>query len=447
MASTNRRAAATPTVTHGGSRAALHVTPYQQLRRSVLACFLFEGEFYEDGQSISERLFALAKDPKITDQQLGELAIEARHEHNLRHVSLLLLLALVARGGGQYVSHVITKVVSRADEVAELLALYWKDGKKPIAKQLKLGLAGALQKFDAYQLAKYDRENDIRLRDVLFMVHAKPKDAVQAANWKQLVDGTLPTPDTWETNLSGGADKKTTFERLIRENNLGYFALLRNLRNMQQAGCDPTLVKDAILARRNGAEKVLPFRFTAAARHAPMYERELDTALCATIDNLPRLPGMTVVMVDVSGSMFGTPVSAKSDIDRATAAATLASVINAEQLRVFSFADRAIEVPPRRGMAGVEAVLKANRGGTRLYDCIDGINKAVPYDRLIVITDEQDTGGIVRTCPAPVAGTLGYMINVASYKNGVGYGKWVHIDGFSEKVLHWIHEFEQQVAQ
>lgn len=34
------------------------------------------------------------------------------------------------------------------------------------------------------------------------------------------------------------------------------------------------------------------------------------------------------------------------------------------------------------------------------------------------------------------------MINVASYRNGVGYGKWTHIDGFSEGVLKFIHALE-----
>lgn len=58
------------------------------------------------------------------------------------------------------------------------------------------------------------------------------------------------------------------------------------------------------------------------------------------------------------------------------------------------------------------------------------------YDRLIVITDEQAADSV----PAPTA--TGYVINVASYKNGVGYGKWMHIDGWSEAVIDYIREFE-----
>lgn len=135
------------------------------------------------------------------------------------------------------------------------------------------------------------------------MVHAKPKDDAQAAIWKQLVDGTLPAPDTWEVALSGGADKRETFDRMLREGTLGYLALLRNLRNMVEAGVDMQLVRDAVLARKGGANRVLPFRYVAAARVVPQLEPVIDQALQAAISELPALPGRTVVLVDVSGSM------------------------------------------------------------------------------------------------------------------------------------------------
>jgi len=150
------------------------------------------------------------------------------------------------------------------------------------------------------------------------------------------------------------------------------------------------------------------------------------------------MSGRTVVMVDVSGSMDDR-LSSKSDLTRKDAAATLAAILPGD-IRMFSFANNVIEVPPRRGMAGVDALVKSQSGGTRLFDAIALINREVPYDRLIVITDEQDTGGAVRTCPDPIG--KGYMVNVASNRNGVGYGKWTHIDGFSEGILRWMREVE-----
>lgn len=419
-----------PAVTHEGAPAAV-ITAEQALRRSVLSCLLWENEFYEDGQSIADRIAALSIE--VTPQVLADLAVEARERFNLRHAPLMLLVGLV-RHGGSLVAPTIERVIQRADDLTEFVAIYWRNGKRPFSKQMKRGLAAAFAKFDAYQLAKYDRDGPVKLRDVLFLIHAKPADEAQAALWKGVAERTLASPDTWEVALSGGAEKKATFERLLAERKLGYLALLRNLRNMDQAGVDEALVTEAILARR-GAHRVLPFRYVAAARAAPRYERWLDEALMETVLQGPVFDGRTVVLVDVSGSMDWR-LSAKSDLSRLDAAATLASVIPGD-VRVFTFSNEVVEVPARRGMAGVDAVVRSQpHGGTLLGNAVKHVNR-LPHDRLIVITDEQSHDAV----PDPKAAKA-YMVNVASTRNGVGYGKWIHIDGFSEAVLTYIREAE-----
>lgn len=419
--------------TAGGSAAAEHLTPLQQLRRTLLSCLLWEDEFYEDGQSIADRLVALAS--KVSPQEVAALADEARNEHNLRHAPLLLLLALVAAPRGLRLDGVFDKTIRRADEITELLSLYWRHGKRPLSKQLKRGIARAFGRFDAYQLAKYDRAKAVRLRDAMLLCHPKPKDDAQAALWKQLLEGTLPSPDTWEVALSAGGDKRDEFTRLLTERKLGYLALLRNLRNMVEAGVDLDLIRPAILARQ-GAEKVLPFRYVAAARACPALEPTLDLALQAAILAMPAPQGRTVVLVDVSPSM-DVKLSAKSDLSRMDAAATLAAVFPGE-VRMFSFSSGLVEVPPRKGMAGVDAILRSQpHNGTELFAAVRRVNEAVAYDRIVVITDEQETSGR-GTMPAPRAGAKGYLINVASNRNGVGYGPWTHLDGFSESVIRWI---------
>lgn len=433
---TNKKVVTPPIYTAEGALA-VKITPEQQLRRSVLACLLWEDTFYEDGQSVVDRIVEFAG--KVKPEVVAALAIEARKQQHLRHAPLMLLKALIRHGNGSMVADAIEATISRADEIPELVSLYW-DGKnrKMLPRQMKKGLARAFSKFDEYALAKYNRDAAVKLRDVLFLCHAKPKDDEQAALWKRLIDGNLVTPDTWEVQLSGGADKKETFERLIKEGKLGYFALLRNLRNMLQAGCDLDLVKQAILARGHGADKVLPFRFTAAARHAPQLEAEIDTALQERIKQMPLLNGKTIVLVDVSGSMT-SGLSGKSDMTAMDAAATLASIINGD-LRVFTFSNECIEIPARRGMAGVDAVIKSQQhGGTNLGSALTKVLKE-PHDRLIVITDEQSHDRV----GDPVVPNS-YMINVANNRNGVGYGKWTHIDGFSENVIRWIIEREKVV--
>lgn len=417
--------------THEGGKAA-NINVEQQLRRSVLSCLLWEDQFYESGQEIGKRIVELAE--KVPPAKLAALAIEARKVHNLRHVSLLLLNVLCKTGSGsRLVSDTIYEVVSRADELSELLALYWKDGKRPLSAQLKKGLGRAFTKFDAYQLAKYNRDNPVKLRDVLFLTHAKPNGNEEI--FKALAEKTLTSPDTWEVALSGGADKKETFERLIKDGKLGYMALLRNLRNMVNAGVDRELIESALRARK-GADRVLPFRFISAARAAPQLEPVIDEALIASIDGLPKLPGITIVLVDVSSSMEAK-LSGKSDLSRADAACALASVINGN-LRVFSFSGvDPMELPPRKGMAGVDSIKSSQRcTGTDIGRAVTFINK-LPHDRLIMITDEQSNSRV----PDPMA-KHAYVINVASYKNGIGYGRWTHIDGFSENVIKFIVQSE-----
>lgn len=417
--------------------AAKRINPLQELRRSVMACLLWEKQFYEDGQDIAARIASLVAKNKPED--VAALAIEARSQFRLRHAPLLLVREL-ARGKGSVVGKTLSQVIQRADELTEFLAIYWKDGKRPLSAQVKKGLASAFRKFDAYQLAKYNRDGAVKLRDALFLCHAKPKDEEQEAVWKRLVDKTLPAPDTWEVALSGGADKKTTFERLIAENNLGYMALLRNLRNMKEAGVDKAIVADALM-KGAAKSKALPFRFVAAARAVPAWEDKIDAAMQLALGDQETLPGKTAILVDVSGSMEH-PLSAKSDLRRIDAAAALAVLLAgiADDLEVYTFSTQVVQVPPRAGMALVDAIHRSQvHSGTYLGQAVTTLNAQREYDRLIVITDEQSADRV----PDPRG--RGYVINVASYKNGVGYGKWIHIDGFSEAVVGWIREYEKAV--
>ena len=427
---TNVKTKAPPIFTHEGAKA-VHINPIQQLRRSVLSCLLWENEFYEDGVDIAKRIIDTAALCKPED--VAALAVEARRTHGLRHAPLLLLLDLIKRGGGD-AGAAIGNTLKRADDLTELVALYWKfNPGKGLTKQMKRGLAKALSRLDEYQLGKYNRDGAVKLRDILFLTHVKPEGEEQAALFKRLANNELATPDTWEVELSAGKDKAETFTRLLKEGKLGYLALLRNLRNMVEAGVDLDLVRSAIIARK-GADLVFPFRFTAAARVVPQLERALDEALIASVKG-KSFSGKTIVLVDVSGSMR-EKLSSKSDLKRVDAAATLASVIDGD-VRVFTFDWDVREVPHRLGMAGVDAILRQVGGSTNVGGAVAHANTQ-PHDRLIVITDEQSHTSV----PAPKA-KRAYMINVASHKNGVGYGNgWTHLDGFSEAVLRYIAEIE-----
>lgn len=428
------------------------LTAEQTLRRSVLSCLLWEKEFYEDGAEIAARIRTLV--PQVAAERVAALAIEARERMKLRHVPLLLV-----REMARYVSHrglvaeTLTRVIQRADELAEFLAIYWADGKQPLSGQVKKGLAVAFARFDEYALAKYDRAGAIRLRDVLFLSHAKPVDAAQAALWKRLAQNELATPDTWEVALSAAgpadeASKRQIWERLLSERKLGALALLRNLRNLHQAGVSEDLVFGALAAMKT--DRVLPFRFLAAARKAPQWEEALELAMfrCLKFRCLEGrasvLAGHTVLLVDVSGSM-NYQLSQRSEMKRTDAAYGLAILLReiAEKVTIYTFSNIVQRVPARRGLALRDALDQSQaHEATYLGAALTQIEReCAGYSRLVVITDEQAHDHV----SSPRG--RGYMINVASNHNGVGYGQWTHIDGFSEAVVEYIAELETPLQQ
>lgn len=424
-----------PIVTAEGGKAC-HIPVDLQLRRTVAACLLFENNAYEDGVSIAERIVDLVQ--KNDPQFVANLAREARTKMKLRHVPLLLVRELARSKSNNKIKEVLSEIIQRPDELAEFLSIYWKDKKQPLSAQVKKGLAKAFQKFDSYALSKYNRDNAIKLRDVLFMVHAKPKDKEQEVLWKKLVDGTLESPDTWEVALSARKDKKETWERLLLENKLGALALVRNLRNMKEASVSEGLTKRALELMK--VERVLPFRFIAAAIHAPQLEPELEAAMFKCVEGMEKLKGKTVLLVDVSGSM-NTSLSSKSDMKDTDAANGLAILLReiCESVSIYTFSNQIALVPPRRGFSLRDAINSSQEHrGTYLGQAIEAVNGIEKeFDRMIVITDEQSRDDVAQPK------VKGYMINISTNKNGVGYHNWVHIDGFSESVISYIQEYEK----
>jgi len=455
MATTNKRV---QTFTHQGAKAH-HISPYQELRRTVLSCLLWEKTFYEDGISVADRIKDLAH--KVTADELAELAVEAKIKYKLRHVPLFLARELARHAGVReraLISGVINDTITRADDLTEFLSIYWAEGRQPLSGQVKKGLAKAFNKFSEYALAKYNRDKPVKLRDVLFLCHAKPKDDEQAALWKKLKDKKLETPDTWEVALSGGANKREVFTRLLTENKLGYMALLKNLRNMHESGVDRKVVENRLLGSASKS-KALPFRFIAAARAVPAWEASVDKAMILALEGAVKLKGRTVLMIDHSQSMTDK-LSNKSDLSRFDAACALAVLMRGicDDIRIFSFAadmndfpqhqrqgytaangfKLLAEVPNRSGMALCDAILSSMKfGATQLGKAVKEINK-LDYDRLVVFTDEQSEDKV------PNPKKKGYLVNVSSCKNGVGYGGWRHIDGFSEAIVDYIRESESE---
>lgn len=454
---TNVAAVGPDTRTHEGTPAP-RLTPIKSLRRAVLTALLWEDAFYETGSDIASNIASLV--PKCKPDQVAALAVEARESMYLRHVPLFLVRELArVNGNGSLVAATLPRIIQRPDELGEYVALYWRGAKteaeKPsLSAGSKRGLAAAFLKFSAYQLAKYDRDSVVKLRDVLRLTHAKPKDTDQAALWKRVIARTLETPDTWETELSAGKDKRATWERLLREDKLGGLAFLRNLRNMIAAEVPADLIRERF---KGNFDKVLPFRFIAAARHAPRFEPEIEVAMLRACASLPKLDGTTALVIDTSPSMWGAKVSAKSELDRFDAAAAL-SILARElcaDVHVWAFNERSYEVPARRGFALRDSLVKTKGSASCGGLAVAAANER-GYDRIIVLTDGQwhfspdgrtglyyHEGKAQDVSPAPLTDKA-YMINVAPYKHGYSTGKWQSIDGWSERILDFIAVAESE---
>lgn len=425
------------------------------LRRSVLACLLWEDLFYEKGGYVVKDIKSYI--PKVNPEAVYNIAIEARTKQKLRHVPLLIASEMLKYPEHKkYVGDLLPKIILRVDELAEFLSIYWLEGKCPIAKQAKIGLASSFSNFDEYQFAKYNRDTQIKLRDVMFLVHPKPVNKYQEHLFKKIADNSLSTPDTWEVSLSAGKDKKDTFTRLIQEHKLGALAFLRNLKNIYNAGVGYETIKygfDTVNPRW-----LVPTNFYLAYKNNPQFGREIESLMFKGFSQAEKLPGHTILVVDVSGSM-GSLASSNSVLTRLQVAYMLAMVTaeTCERISVYATAGsdsnrlhRTSIVPPYRGFALADAIGGQARflggGGIFTRQCLEYIRedqRDESPDRIIIFSDSQDCDIPSRRIPAPF-GKYNYIVDISSHARGVYYnGIWTaEISGWSDYFLDYIRCLE-----
>ena len=172
---------------------------------------------------------------------VAKLAVYAREKMYLRTIPLVLTveLAKIYKGNDNLIRRLTKRVVQRADEITELLAYYVKANKKEpkvvktegnhvtyktihgLSNQMNKGIKDLFEsgKFNEYQLAKYNRKTDIKLRDALFLSHPKPQNQEQKDLFNKLANDDLDIPYTWEVELSMAGeirgDKREVWEKLI----------------------------------------------------------------------------------------------------------------------------------------------------------------------------------------------------------------------------------------
>lgn len=403
-------------------------TPEMELYTAVVTTAMSDN-FYEDRHGRAERIAALVR--KVNPYFVAQLAVYARTEMNLRSVPMLLLVELAkCHNGDDLVSRAVAKTVLRPDEIMELLTCYqWRnpqEGRKKLGKlsrQIQNGLQQSFNRFDEYGFAKYNKDNrEVKLRDALFLVHPKAKDEKQQALFDKIVKDELETPYTWETELSALGQKefetpevkaqsmKEKWEELIASGQLGYMAMMRNLRNMLQAGISEQHVS-TVCKRLSDPESVakskqFPFRYLSAYREVKDIDSlntarllsSLERAVTASASNITGFDEHTKVLLaaDVSGSME-RPVSARSKVQCYDIGLMLSMLLKSrcEQVITGIFGDtwKAINLPAESILANVmelhrrEGEVGYSTNGYMVIDWL--IEQKMVMDKVMIFTDCQ----------------------------------------------------------
>lgn len=358
---------------------------------SMLLTSFGDDKFYQTSTETFKTLEELIG--KCDPQFSAKAIVYARREFGMRtitHYAASILAPYIS--GKPYATDFYRAVVRRPDDITEIISCHLGRNQK-ITNAMKKGFARAIGEFDPYQLAKYRGEgNKIKLVDAVNICHPKETERTDGALAK-LIKGELKSFDTWETELSAvGSDieaKKKVWSRLLAENKLGYFALLRNLRNILTLG-DSQLKKTALdaLLNENAIRKslVLPFRYATAYKEMQTIDRDAMRAISraceAACSNVPRFPGRTLVALDVSGSMVSNKVAEN-------AALFTAVLAKSNDCDIITFSDQAQYkiVNPDDSLMTIKDSLRFATGGTNFTDVFNIARDK--YDRVILLSDMQ----------------------------------------------------------
>lgn len=445
----------------------------------AVANMVGEDTFYEGAGDRDTRYADLVAKVAVADPTwtAGFLAW-LRSEGNMRSAPLVGALeaarAMVAAGipGAR---QIVASVLQRADEPGEALAYWTSRHGKAVPKPVKRGIADAVQRlYTEYNLLKYDTASrGFRFGDVIDLVHPEAKAPWQGALYKHALDrrhgrdwdyddlapvlpmvalnGNLrgaasegrpfwndPDPErlkaagfTWEDVLSlagSKVDKAKLWTALIPS--MGYMALLRNLRNFDQAGVSDE-VAQSVATRLADPEQVaksrqFPFRFYAAhnAVGSLRWGHALEKALAASLSNVPALAGRTLILIDQSPSMFPGYYSPSQavmrDISNADVAKLFGSALalRANDATLIGYGHDNYKVPFGRGDSVLRLMGKfRQKSGTDAYTAAR--DHFARHDRIVVVTDGENNGrlhsweqaGVPATTPIYTWNIVGYRLS------------------------------------
>ena len=415
---------------------------------------------------------------KASDLNLDEALEKMAGDPAWKHRTMVVPghVTVTPGGGLPTIRAMGASVLQRPDEPGEALAYWTARYGRALPMPVKRGVGdAALRLYDERATLKYDTDSHgYRFADVLELTH--PGDSKAASqgrrrrgDWQSYLFGYLlnrrhghlteiPEPlrmlranaelrgaaaidptvlldserlraagFTWEDALSlagSKVDKGALWTALIPT--MGYMATLRNLRNFDETGVSDQVAATvaAMLADpdRVATSRQLPMRFLSAYRAVGSlrWGQALETALNASVNNIPALPGRTLVLVDRSESMFHR-VSADSGLAWADTAALFGAALalrNSDRVDLVQFGTTSEVVRVQRGDSLLRVVNERFRHLGNTYTAAAVQRWYSAHDRVVIVTDEQAHPGITDPGEHLSPQLPLYTWNLAGYRMG-----------------------------
>lgn len=419
---------------------------------------------------------------------IANLIIHAREEMNIRTmpiVATVMFADALRTHNVQYpqLRRLVCDVIQRADQVTDLYAyaLHTFGNKNKVPMAIKRGVGDAFNKFNEYHFAKYNRNGEVKIRDVLRIVHPVAVNVEQGEIFKKIMDDCLKVPYTWETELSVNGQlpvnerksKKQLWTELVSSGKMGYMALIRNLRNICDAGIDADVMRTHVCdvisdEKRVRVNRQLPVAYALALQalaevNAPTaLKSALNTALEYSVDNIPPLGDDVVLLVDSSGSMQGgyyynDTITTMSPADYASIFAAMLVRANkgAYNVRVIYFDSTAKEIkvdPDVPVLTQAKRLRELSRGGATELGAAFKLMEQRGWkpDTLIVLSDMEvnhmDYHKTVRTnsmkdCVKVAVNFCGGNSTPLSEIDG-----WYQLSGWSDNMFKFIPAMREGVT-
>ena len=469
----------------------------EELAMLALSSFLSDSFYERGGDTISRMQKLVAKAPRKFVTQLARVA---RQEFNMRTTPAALVGFYTLEHGQPQDGRVIRDVFFRGDEIGDYLATVasFSDKGKVIPSAVRFGRAVLQDRLTERSALRYSNFNrNWNLAKAIRITHARAESTAEkralfdfvllwksegslSAAWERLPDEArmlLPVIHkavngaedsgeiSWERSRSAGASWESVVD------NMGYMALLRNLRNFfEKVPASDRDFWNLVANRLADPEAVanskqLPFRFLSAHRaisgseHTWWYHSEINNgfrdhdkyalisnalseALDVSVGNLPAFEGRTLILVDTSGSM-DAGVSDKSQVSYVDIATLFgAAMFRAQNSAVVCFGTTAAKVPLNKNHSVLanQAKLSDNelRGrlgyGTNMSTAFARVN-VNDFDNIVVFSDMQIHDEI-RSALRGYSGNV-YSVNLAAYEaqmTRVG-GNFYTIGGWADSTL------------